>query len=198
MLIGLRRPLALSGRALDRRRSEWSFWITAALVGLAAFTGRQSYAQPPAVRPPGVAPPAYSPYLDLLRNSNPAYIDYYGLVRPEVDIRNQVTACNRGVSKCRGGLLLRSDDRPPTDGPAPVSEHIAVLPQPGRPGTPGAATRSMGQGTPGAAARRTPRQRRLRRSQDIENRSRRAGSPRPFLACGSTKSPMFGAQRLAS
>ncbi len=79
-----------------------TLWITAAaLVGLAVFTGGRLYAQAPVVRPPGPAPnlpPPYSPYLNLLRNGNPTYINYYGLVRPEVDFRNGINNLQQGVA----------------------------------------------------------------------------------------------------
>ena len=132
-----------------------TLWITAALIGLAAFTGGRSYAQPPAVRPPGVAPPAYSPYLNLLRNGNPAYINYYGLVRPEVDIRNQVYGLQQGVAA--NAEAVSSYDQ--TTG-LPLTGHATQFLNTshyflnrGGQGTPGAAPRSMGQGTPGAAPR---------------------------------------------
>jgi hypothetical protein len=32
-------------------------------------------------------PPGYSPYLNLLRRGNPTFVNYYGLVRPELDLR---------------------------------------------------------------------------------------------------------------
>ncbi len=75
-----------------------TLWTTAALIGLVAFTGGPTYAQPPALRAPVALPPAYSPYLNLLRNGNPAYINYYGLVRPEVDARNQIYGLQQGVA----------------------------------------------------------------------------------------------------
>src|SRR5262245_13531567 len=33
---------------------------------------------------------AYSPYLNLLRRGNPLYQNYYGLVRPEIDVRRSI------------------------------------------------------------------------------------------------------------
>src|SRR5262249_8648545 len=40
-------------------------------------------------RPGGPTTPPYSPYLNLLRPGNPA-INYYGLVRPQFDFRQQI------------------------------------------------------------------------------------------------------------
>ena len=75
-----------------------TLWIaTAALVGLLALTAGRSCAQyPPAVRPPGVPAPVYSPYINLLRRGNPTYINYYGLVRPEVEFRNSIYGLQQG------------------------------------------------------------------------------------------------------
>lgn len=44
-------------------------------------------AQPSFNRGPGYSTPRYSPYLNLARGGNPG-LNYYGLVRPEVDFRN--------------------------------------------------------------------------------------------------------------
>jgi len=78
-----------------------SWMATAALIGLAAFGTARSQAQAPVVRPPGPAPvaqPPYSPYLNLLRNGNPSYVNYYGLVRPELEFRNQIYGLQQGVA----------------------------------------------------------------------------------------------------
>ncbi len=73
---------------------------TAALIALAALAGGTLYAQAPVGIPGGAPqlPPAYSPYLNLLRNGNPAYVNYYGLVRPEQDWRSQVYGLQAGVA----------------------------------------------------------------------------------------------------
>ncbi|HVS39674.1 MAG TPA: hypothetical protein VMS17_29225 [Gemmataceae bacterium] len=58
-------------------------------------------AQPPGLRPPGpqpISPAPFSPYLNLLRNGNPAYLNYYGLVRPQVDLQNQLYGVQLGVA----------------------------------------------------------------------------------------------------
>src|SRR5947208_342000 len=61
---------------------------TAVLVALAAGPSIAP-AQPPAGPPgPPPAPPAVSPYLNLARRGTPAGINYYGLVRPEMEFRN--------------------------------------------------------------------------------------------------------------
>ncbi len=77
------------------------------LVVLLNWTGGSLDAQPPYSQP-GIGQlnrPAYSPYLNLLRPGNPTYANYYGLVRPELDIRaaavglqQQVNANQQGIS----------------------------------------------------------------------------------------------------
>ncbi|HET6575737.1 MAG TPA: hypothetical protein VFG68_19205 [Fimbriiglobus sp.] len=37
-----------------------------------------------------VARPTFSPYLNLLRQDNPTYLNYYGLVRPQLDFRQSL------------------------------------------------------------------------------------------------------------
>ena len=49
----------------------------------------------------GIAPvtqPAVSPYINLLRRDNPAYLNYYGLVRPEVEFRNSINLLQQQVT----------------------------------------------------------------------------------------------------
>lgn len=64
-------------------------WLSAVAVGLAAFAS-EARAQLPA-RNFGAAPtPPYSPYLNLVRpGANPA-INYYGLVRPQMDFARSI------------------------------------------------------------------------------------------------------------
>ena len=54
--------------------------------------------------------PPYSPYLNLLRNGNSAAVNYYGLVRPEIDYRNNLNQINRDVTGLRRDVgNLRQD-----------------------------------------------------------------------------------------
>ena len=58
------------------------------------------FAQGPYQRPQTnpYARPVFSPYLNLLRSgSNPA-INYYGLVRPEIDFRNSINSLQQQVN----------------------------------------------------------------------------------------------------
>jgi hypothetical protein len=61
------------------------------VVGLCAT---ESSAQPPVGPRPltGVNTPAVSPYLNLLRPGTSPGINYYGLVRPQIDFQNSVQA----------------------------------------------------------------------------------------------------------
>jgi hypothetical protein len=61
--------------------------IVTALAGLgvwAAVAGGEARAQPPYTRP------AVSPYLNLLRRGSSPAINYYDLVRPQVEFRNSI------------------------------------------------------------------------------------------------------------
>jgi hypothetical protein len=91
-------------------------WRVSAVV-IALSWAADSFAQPPGVGTgPGITRPTTSPYLNLLRNRNggggsPA-LNYYGLVRPQQDLRNysarlnqQVTGLRRDVTSLQAGLL---------------------------------------------------------------------------------------------
>jgi hypothetical protein len=78
-----------------------------ALAGFVSLSGGCVLAQgPPGPRFNGpVTSPPFSPYLNLLRRGNPVYLNYYGLVRPELEFRNavvglqqQITANQQGIS----------------------------------------------------------------------------------------------------
>jgi TolA-binding protein len=60
----------------------------AVAVAFAALAAGRAPAQP--YQPAGGRGPVTSPYLNLLRGDNPAYLNYYGLVRPEQQFRNQM------------------------------------------------------------------------------------------------------------
>jgi hypothetical protein len=48
--------------------------------------------------------PVYSPYLNLLRTGNPVYANYYGLVRPEVELRSAASTLQQEVFANQQGI----------------------------------------------------------------------------------------------
>jgi len=103
------------------------FKITLPAVGLAFVCtaaplwaqGLPGYGGNPANRPP------VSPYLNLLRQGSPAAVNYYGLVRPEVNFQNalyqaeqQIATNQQSISSLAGGL-------PTTGHPARYMTHWA-------------------------------------------------------------------------
>ena len=66
--------------------------LWAAFVAALMLTA-EANAQPPLPRPLGGATtPPVSPYINLLRGGNAPAINYYGLVRPQLDFRNSILA----------------------------------------------------------------------------------------------------------
>jgi hypothetical protein len=57
-------------------------------------------AQQPGVQPgaPYITPPVLSPYLNMLRSGNPA-VNYYGLVRPQIQQGQQLQALQYGLAR---------------------------------------------------------------------------------------------------
>lgn len=80
---------------------QWSGLVAGGLV-LAVAGG--AAAQPPGLpgRPgaPGVPAgrPTFSPYLNLLRQNNPAYLNYYGLVRPQLNLQQSIQGLQQGLA----------------------------------------------------------------------------------------------------
>ena len=79
---------------------------------LSAFAGSSAQAQAPFGPTPR---PAYSPYLNLLRNGNPTFQNYYGLVRPQIQ-------ANQSIQSLQGQLqntnALIASNASGTDGSA--------------------------------------------------------------------------------
>jgi hypothetical protein len=69
----------------------------AILAGVAltvsAPTVRAQFGQPGAYRPPTV-----SPYINLLRGDQPQYLNYYGLVRPQLQFQNGIQSLQAQTS----------------------------------------------------------------------------------------------------
>jgi hypothetical protein len=120
----------------------------AALAALMLLGMSQSQAQPPG-RPPGSVPitqPTFSPYLNLLRRDNSAALNYYGLVRPEIEFRNSLLGLQQQVTLNRMALNQEID---PATG-LPATGHTAYFLNLGGyflnlgGGTAGSGTRSFG------------------------------------------------------
>lgn len=74
--------------------------MVAAAGCLLLFGGQQAWAQVGGMLRPGIGQvnnPAYSPYLNLFRNA-PLYQNYYGLTRPELEIRSDFQNLQQQVS----------------------------------------------------------------------------------------------------
>lgn len=129
-------------------------WLAAAVIGVVACTSGRLSAQAPVVRPPGVAAPTYSPYLNLLRNNSPAYINYYGLVRPEVDFRSSLYGLQQGVAANAAGVsnIDAATGLTLTGHPTSFMNTSHYFLNRGGQGTPGSAPVRGGQGTPVAAS----------------------------------------------
>jgi hypothetical protein len=82
-----------------------------ALLGLLAITApclAQVYPYPQVPVTPGpAAPPPVSPYINLRLGGNPA-INYYGVVRPQVDARNAIQQLQTGFADTRTNLELEA------------------------------------------------------------------------------------------
>ncbi len=66
------------------------------LVVLIATSGWASAQFPQ--QPPAVPRPVLSPYLNLLRRNNPAYLNYYGLVQPQIQAQNALNNLQQQVN----------------------------------------------------------------------------------------------------
>jgi hypothetical protein len=72
--------------------------LTALGLGI-GFSPRSAAAQGvPGRGIPGAGPPAVSPYLNLLRRGSDPAVNYYGLVRPEVETRNSIQTLQQQVT----------------------------------------------------------------------------------------------------
>jgi hypothetical protein len=82
-----------------------------ALAGLLVIS-ESAWAQalyPNARRPPPPQHPTTSPYLNLLRRQNSTAFNYYTLVRPEVQIRNQLAQQGAAIYQLRGDLQAQEN-----------------------------------------------------------------------------------------
>jgi hypothetical protein len=92
--------------------------LIALTLALAAGT---VYAQPIAPQTPTqqpYSPPVFSPYLNLLNRGNPA-INYYGIVRPEVQDQQQLQRLQFGLARTNAEIQAATTTTPgllPTTG----------------------------------------------------------------------------------
>jgi hypothetical protein len=69
--------------------SRLPLWVACAVSVLVGAAGA-ARAQPPVPGGPGATRPAFSPYLNLARPGTAPALNYYGLVRPEVQFRQNI------------------------------------------------------------------------------------------------------------
>src|SRR5262249_46643317 len=100
--------------------------LAAVLCGLAAAAADARAQTVPGQMPGrplgGVATPAFSPYLNLARGGNPA-INYYGLVRPQVDFARAIDVLQ---GQLMAGQQAAADIRAPGE-MAPTGHTIQFL-----------------------------------------------------------------------
>ncbi len=72
------------------------FWSAGAAAVVLVASVAAAHAQPPA--PGGSRPPPFSPYLNLARPDSPTVLNYYGLVRPELQFRQSINALQQDVT----------------------------------------------------------------------------------------------------
>jgi hypothetical protein len=65
--------------------------VLAGVLFVLAIAGSSASAQYMQPRPPGYGSPPVSPYLQLLRRNESTASNYFGIVRPTIDLRNSVT-----------------------------------------------------------------------------------------------------------
>jgi hypothetical protein len=93
---------------------------------------------PGVVRPSGIgniSNPTFSPYLNLLRNNNANNVfgnstlfNYYGLVRPEIDLRNAAATLQGQVTLNANAINnLQYNAYAPTTASSPVTGHSAFF-----------------------------------------------------------------------
>src|SRR5262245_28916917 len=96
----------------------WLRKLSLAMLALAfGLAGSLAHAQVPGV-PGGYRPPV-SPYINLLRRGTPTVLNYYGLVRPQVEFRNSI----QGLSQQVGAIDDQLTAQEPGATPFPTTGH---------------------------------------------------------------------------
>jgi hypothetical protein len=111
-------------------------------------------AQPPLGPRPltGVNTPPVSPYLNLLRPGTSPAINYYGLVRPEMNVLNSMQALQAQLGYVQQASGLLAGEGATTGHPAYFLNHgtyfLNLAGQPAVAGGPQAPARRLGSGVP--------------------------------------------------
>jgi hypothetical protein len=86
-----------------------------ALGALATMAGGRASAQAPFTPGIGLTPrPVVSPYINLLRRDQPLWLNYYGLVRPEIGARLSIAELQQEQAALGQALASGSPVRAPT------------------------------------------------------------------------------------
>lgn len=89
--------------------------LAAVVLGLALAAGTAPAQAPVIPRPiPGYGSPTVSPYINLLRNVNPQVVNYYGLVRPQVQFQGAVQGLQEQVTTLDATTAQAAAGLPPT------------------------------------------------------------------------------------
>jgi hypothetical protein len=152
-----------------RRSAVCSFLtVTALAVGWPSPSAVQAQPAPPLRGTPGYPGPAVSPYLNLLRQGSSAGVNYYGIVRPEIEFRNSIQNLQQQVSTVGSEVTAQDQSLaglPPTGHPVQFMNYShyfgGSLRNPGATSgarAPGRATASAAPttGSQGATAPRAP------------------------------------------
>ena len=94
-------------------------WLASTLAVLVLGTAASAQPQIGSYSRPVVSPrPTISPYLNLNRSGAGAAIDYYGLVRPQMETRNALQQLQSQVQTLEPtpGMLPNNNNQPPTTG----------------------------------------------------------------------------------
>ena len=105
-------------------------WRVAAGVAVVAICFGASEVQGQTQPPPG-----YSPYLNLIRPGNPG-VNYYGLVRPQVEFRADLQRLQRNTTRLQSGLSQLSSSDLSTGHTAGFMYYGGYYPGLGRSGAP--------------------------------------------------------------
>jgi hypothetical protein len=99
--------------------------IALALVLAACTVHAQAPIAPQAPTQQPYSPPVFSPYLNLLNRGNPA-INYYGIVRPEVQAQQQLQRLQLGLTRTNAELEAATTTAA-TTGVLPTTGHTTAF-----------------------------------------------------------------------